>query len=305
MAVTPEKVLAVLTKLVPALERLTASVPGRLPAMAGGVAAAAVSPLSNPAAMVDKLIAPIGQAFGKITAQLDAALGPIVGMVGKMNPALVQMLEFAMDDLSAIMGQVLQPILQAVIPLVRLLGDTIATMQPAFDPLIEVLSKMIGIIGKTVEPIARLMVPVLGALASILDGIAVPALEFFVQGLEWFSKAVIAMANEVIKAYNEMVADTVAGRALGLRKLRMLNFDEFEKKSARGTAIRETVRFSADDLGAKTREMAFSQTQKNMLDLTKQIANNTGGMIGQLAALLGVSEERVRQIAKSLGYNLE
>lgn len=298
------KLSNLLSKLTDNIGKLVQSAPSRLAGAAGGLAGSVGGPLSIPGGLIDKLIAPIGDSFGKIANKINSAMGPIISMVGKMNPALVQMFEFAMDDLMAIMGQSLQPILQAVIGVVRQLGDMFATLQPVIDPVIQSIAKLVGIIGKMIEPIAKIAIPIFQLFGAILEGIVIPIFEKFVDALKWLADGVLKLVNKIIEAYN-WVADSKAGRALGLSKANLISLDSLEKKTAQGTAIRETQRTSAEDLGARTREASFGQTQKNMLEVMGQVAKNTNNMVAQIAALLGINEEQVRQLAKQFGYNLE
>lgn len=278
--------------------------PGRAAGITGGLASTGINPLGNITSMIDKLVAPISDAFGGIASKIQGTMSPIISMVDKMNPALVQMFEFAINDLMAVFGDVLQPILAAVTGVVRQLADTFLTMKPAIDPIIQIIVKMIQVLSGMIEPIAKLMVPVLQLLAAVLDNVVVPVLELFVEKLQWLAKAILSVVNEIVKAYNEL-ADTKVGRGLGFKKFNLLSYDDMQKRSSQGMAIRDASRMSADDIGARTREASFGQTQRNMLEMMTKTATNTNTLVQQIGNLLGVSEEQVRQLAKQLGYNLE
>lgn len=276
----------------------------RIMSRVGGATGALAATTAIPTGIVSSLVAPIGDAFMGIVGKITGAMSPIISMVDKMNPALVQMFEFAINDLMAVFGDILQPILAAVTGVVRQLADTFLTMKPAIDPIIQIIVKMIGVFGKMIEPIAKLMVPVLQLVAAVLDNVVIPILEFFVEKLQWLAKAVLGVVNEIVKAYNEL-ADTKVGRGLGLKKFNLLNFDDMQKRSSQGMAIRETQRTSAEELGARTREGSFAQTQRSMLEIMTKTATNTSTLVQQISALVGINEEQVRQLAKQLGYNLE
>ena len=273
------KLLTLLGKIVPSLTKVAMGIPGRVAEKAGAATAAIATPLNQ----INSTVAPITAAFTGIVDQIMGLAGPLVSLVSKMDPTTVQLFEFAINDLMAVFGDILKPILKAITEVTRKLADTFKTMKPVFDPIIAAVVKIIGIFAKLIEPIARIMVPVLQLLAIVLDKLVIPILEVFVDKLIWLSKQVIRIINWMIEQWNSVV-ETKLGKALGLTKVNLLKFDDLKKESSQGQAIRETSRFSGVDIGKRTREAAFGQVawQGKMLEKVEKILKGLEGIPADL-----------------------
>lgn len=155
----------------------SADVAGRA---AGAVSTAALSPLQGVAGAMAKITTGLVAPFSALTATLGAATGPLESFVGKLNPALVMAMDYAMSDLMATIGQQLQPVLQAAVGVVQKIGDAVANVD--FGPLADSLGRLITALGEgftetlqALEPIINLAVD---GLSLLLDG-----LTKFVKGL--------------------------------------------------------------------------------------------------------------------------
>jgi hypothetical protein len=105
-------------------------------------------------------IAKLGGAASAAAGALSKILGPIgmiidmaVRFVGAFNPALVEQLNRAWSDIMAVLGEALQPILEAMIPVVQEFGDAIQ----ALSPIIKLLAQVFVILYKIMNFFPRLL----------------------------------------------------------------------------------------------------------------------------------------------------
>jgi hypothetical protein len=80
--------------------------------------------------------------MGRLAVVLQAAERAVVGFgnhlaafVGKANPAAVQRFQLAVDDLQAVLGRALQPVLERVTQVVRTAADAFASLSPEAQKL--------------------------------------------------------------------------------------------------------------------------------------------------------------------------
>lgn len=101
--------------------------------------------------------ADVDKAATSFAGKLSSALGTVglagvaaagAGLFGAsmINPALMEQLGFAVTDLFAAIGESLVPIIQEVIPLIRLMGDVVATVSPYVMKLTMAIADMIRMI---------------------------------------------------------------------------------------------------------------------------------------------------------------
>lgn len=210
---------------------------------------------------IDLLYAPIKSlsgamsAFGEsatgVVSGLQSAFGPIVDLVGKINPALAEQFAIVMDDLAAVFGEIMLPIVKAVIPLIRKLADTVRTMRPAFEPIIGVIVEIVGIIGQLIKPIAKIVTPLIQLIGHALQAL-MPLIRMLVNVVLQVANAVQKFINMLIDAYNKLVEE------IGGKKIK--KFDDMSAQSSVGAAIRQTSFMGGEELGKQARANAFKGT---------------------------------------------
>lgn len=240
-----------------------------------------------------------GAAQGAISS-LNSVFGPIASIVEKMNPAAVEMFSRAMDDLTAVMGDLLLPILEAGTGLVRRFADILNSIVPAFDPIIEVIVELVGIMADLLLPIFEAVTPLIQLFGAILKSM-MPVVQFLA---DIFKKVlgVIGMFTKALVELWNTLANSWIGRRLGLKGITEVK-PSLDKSSV-GKAIYSTGFTSAEELGKASRAAALKggigksydqQTAEN----TRLTALNTasipgaGGIVERLA-------EHIEELKKSL-----
>lgn len=247
--------------------------------VAGGAASAAAA--ASPMGAAKGLTTGITQQFNGLLGKLQSIFGPIASLVGKMNPALVEMFERAMDDLAAVMGEILQPILQAAIPLVRKLADILLTMKPAFDPIIEVIVELYGIIADLLVPIFQVITPLIQLFGAMLKTL-MPVFHIVADALKWILGKFTDFANFLIKLWNMIP---------GVAKINPLSLREDNLKSSVGKAIYTTGYTGGEQLGKDTRMKALMSIGPEAEKPDVTTAKNTGLMksiLDQIGATLTI-----------------
>lgn len=224
-------------------------------ATAMGLAGSAVSAAQAPASMAKGLVGSLGGAASGITGTLQSIFGPLASMIDKINPNIVKMFEFAMDDLQAVFGELFAPIMEAAIPLIRKFADILQAMMPAFTPIIEVIVELFGIIGELLVPIFKAITPIIQLFGAILK--ALMPIIHFLAGLftklmsmfEWVIKGIISLYNDL--------ANTKLGRLLGLKAINLVDVGAYKEGATFGKAIRETGYVGSEQLGKEARAKAL------------------------------------------------
>ena len=114
---------------------------------------------------------------------LTDAFGGIISVAekfaGALNPAIVEQLQLAFDDLFAVVGRLFIPIMAAVVPVVRLFADSLVpvvqALMPTFkllaDAIMNVAGPVIGIISGLLMALApqfEMLAGWLGSLATVI-----------------------------------------------------------------------------------------------------------------------------------------
>ena len=205
---------------------------------------------------------------------LKSALNPIAELVSKINPGLVQQFTMAMDDLSGVLGEILLPVFQQGIEMVRFFGDTLKTLKPVFDVFYGIFIKIVNEFKKLIRPLLDIFV----ALAPILFFIAklslfciqvlIPIISFLLKIIKYLVWALVGFTNALI-----FLLKVISLGAIKLNYLKMIDYGDLKPKKALGTSIREVSRVSALSIGELTREKALGQSinyPKETLDEMKK-----------------------------------
>lgn len=97
---------------------------------------------------------------------LTDAFGGIISIaekfVGALNPAIVEQLQLAFDDLYAVIGRLFVPIMAALVPIVRMFADAMVPVVNALIPTFNLLA----------DAIMNIAGPVIGILSGLLMALA-------------------------------------------------------------------------------------------------------------------------------------
>ena len=149
------------------------------------VANTASSVITTLAGLPTKLIPALADSMGKLatgmlgplTGIIQTAITPLRGIqdaiapfINALNPALMEQLNLAFNDLMAVVGRALVPIVGALIPVVRLLGDALVPVSAALMPVFESLAKVLMNLASAVIPVMtgviQAMIPHIQAFAD-------------------------------------------------------------------------------------------------------------------------------------------
>lgn len=153
--------------------------------------------------MVGSLGAAVGAVIGPIASLATSLIGMGAAaniLTGLFNPAIAKQFSLAVGDLLATFGEVLQPIVQAVIPLIRQLGDILATMGPVFKPLTDIFIQFVGILRGLLIPVASVLTPLITLLAQVLQGLMpiIVTIANFIGGLAAALVPIIELMSAVV-----------------------------------------------------------------------------------------------------------
>lgn len=175
----------------------------------------------------------VGAVVGGVVALTAAAYAfeaTAVSTTSKYNPAVVEKLTLAQDDLTAVMGRSLLPVVSLVTEGTRLLGDTLISILPST-----------GEVATALAPISDLF----SEIRTVLGDLA-PDLKAFVQGGLVVLGAALKETTHIIKS----VVD-------GLRVLGILGPGGKGLASSQGTAVREISFGGQEDYAKGVYEAAF------------------------------------------------
>ncbi len=282
---------------------------------AGNTLSKGIGAIASPIKGIASAVNPVVGALADPISSLQGIFGPIASMVEKINPQLVQQYTLAMDDLMAVMGDALQPILKAGVTLVRLFADTMETLRPAIDPLIGSVVELMKVFAQLIEPIAQLMIPYMQIYAALISDVVVPAIQGLVDAFKWLVEMLRKSANLIIDVINELATaiNKLLPKKLQLGKLgRIAKFGEgeFTKKDSFGKAIRNTSTMSAAQLGESTRQAAFGQTvdwnkqtameAKKIAEKTDEVIKNTKEIEDKMSGVKNIGDALIKLLGTGL-----
>lgn len=187
-----------------------------------------MSPVTAMTGAVKKFAQSLGAPIAAI-AELGDTLGQ---MVGKSNPAMMEMFGIAMNDTMAALGRSMEPLVQGLTVAMEMLGDAFAGLEPSLKPVFEGISKMAKIY-------AELLVPVMQILSPLLDMYAV------------YLEALAAVMTEVVKVVAKMTEKFL--EFFGV----VSHFDK--SKKGKGSAVRSFgITTSGDELQRRNAVKALS-----------------------------------------------
>lgn len=116
-------------------------------------------------------------ALGAFSGPLSMAIDMVSRFVDAVNPALLEQLQMAFDDLYAVIGRALAPVIAAAIPIIRTFADAmvpvVASLIPTFkilaDAILSVAGPVIGIFASVITAIQPIWEKMAGAIAQVAD----------------------------------------------------------------------------------------------------------------------------------------
>ena len=188
-----------------------------------------------PAAAVSPFIAGLtlaGKSLGVLSTVGNLAVGAITGTVGAFskivsfaspfveafNPALIEQMNLVFKDLTAVIGMALEPVIGAVIPIVRAFADRlvpvvqalIPTVQLFADAMMELAGPIIEILIEAfaaLEPIIVLVVGIVKMWADILVQ-SLPLISAVIKEVVWWFTKIISTMQWAVGSLISMIPGT-------------------------------------------------------------------------------------------------
>jgi len=265
-------------------------------APAGGAAppAPAGGDVPGPMDGIMNAVAPLGMAF---TTLKTAVLGPVdmfnqlVGFAGKfvqaVNPALMQQLNLAFQDLYAVIGGALQPVIMAATTIIRGFADRLQPVMQAMAPIIDQFAqKMIELSG----PVITILLEGFAALEPIL-GLIMAAMENWTNMLVASMPMITGVIKTLVYAFTQVVSSFMYG--IGKIVNLIPGTGDLGKKMMESADAAKTT---ADNYYAGT-----TQVQKALKEPVKKGAST--GAAAKSASFSGISDlgKNIMQAAFSSG----
>lgn len=180
-----------------AIDAMNKSSGGKVGYFAGGTPGGGGRGLAG--GLASLALGPVGAAFSMITGTVKSASDAIAmfgSYVSKNNPAVMEQVNLAMNDLQGAIGRALVPAVQTLLPVLRYMGDAMDATMKALVPVITPL----------VDAFKTLMIPLLD-LESVVVAFLAPAFEVVAVAVEGFAlilDPIIQLISEVIETFTEL-----------------------------------------------------------------------------------------------------
>lgn len=247
----------------------------------------------------DQLLVP----FQGLMDGIQKFVSPLTQFVAALNPALVNLLNLSLRDMSAVIGQAFTPALQEVIAMIQ---EVAATFQPimlefgkGFRDAYDALTDFISIMMDVFKPVLEASAPLYQVLADAIKGLVTALTPVFVllKALFAFLSPVITTIAQVVSPAIQFLARaaTLAGAALlqffGQTEMvrQMANMIDPEKENERkrlaGFAAVSNVGFTdAQNYGkqmmisAASAGLGMADDKKSSEEWLKQLAEDVRGI---------------------------
>jgi hypothetical protein len=151
-------------------------------------------------------LGPVGAAFSVLTGSVKAAsdaIGMFGSFVAKNNPAIMEQVNLAMNDLQGVIGRALVPVVQRLIPVLRFLGDGVDFVMKMLMPAITPIA----------NAFATLAIPLIQLEAVVAQFLA-PAFEIVAVAVEGFAimlDPVIQLLAEIVESFTQLIQSFLDG----------------------------------------------------------------------------------------------
>ena len=157
-----------------------------------------------------------GKSLGVLSTVGNLAVGSITGTLGAFsqitafagsfvqafNPALMEQMNLVYKDLTAVIGMGLEPVIGAVIPIVRAFADKLVPVMQAMIPTVQLFAdSMIQLAG----PIIEILIQAFAALEPIIV-LAAGIVEMWAGVLTWAVPLIAAVIKEVVYWFTKIVS---------------------------------------------------------------------------------------------------
>jgi phage-related protein len=151
-------------------------------------------------------LGPVGAAFSVLTGSVKAAsdaIGMFGSFVAKNNPAVMEQVNLAMNDLQGAIGRALVPAVQALLPVLRYMGDgidfTMKVLMPAINPLVSAFKTLAMPLIELESVIAQFLAPAFEIVAVAVEGFAI------------MLDPVIQLVSEVVESFTQLLDSFLGG----------------------------------------------------------------------------------------------
>ena len=151
-------------------------------------------------------LGPVGQAFSVLTGSVKAAsdaIGMFGSFVAKNNPAVMEQVNLAMNDLQGAIGRALVPAVQALLPVLRYMGDGVdfimKMLMPAINPLVNAFKTLAMPLIEMETVVAQFLAPAFEIVAIAVEGFAI------------MLDPVIQLVSEVVESFTQLLDSFLGG----------------------------------------------------------------------------------------------
>jgi len=169
-----------------------------------------------------------GKSLGVLGSVTTMAVGSITGTIGlfsqligfagpfvqAFNPALVEQMNLAFKDLTAIIGMALEPVIGATVTIIRAFADKLVPVVQALIPTVQLFAdSMIELAG----PIITILIEAFAALEPIILLVA-NTVQIWAEVLTWSMPLIAAVIKEVVWWFSKIVTTIqwVIGRIMSM-----------------------------------------------------------------------------------------
>ena len=248
---------------------------------------------------INSAIRSLTDTFGKLFSQMES-------LVKVANPAVYNQLQFAFQDLSAVVGRVFVPVIRAAIPIVRALADAVATSVPVLGSIFTNIANVVKDLSPALKEAQIGFIQISQAIARVAnifingaktifkaDDIvsAVDVITSAITKLVLSFEAIAEAINDIIQTGNLRslvgIFERINERAALLKDIAR----DTQIRSSVGAAPRQATLSSFEDIGRNAAKAAFSQSSVDpaveSLQVQKDIAKYNALIAEQTAKMAG------------------
>lgn len=292
--------------MIGAIAKMVAGLGSKMPqlAKAGEMAASAVGKtvggMESFGKSVMDLPKQLSSAGADIIGMARSLIDPFSALVAKVDPGLVQIVNLALDDLTAVVGEMVIPYFEIATKIVREFADRL----DGFTPIIREIMKVVGLLMEQMYKVVfnnmKIMMPVIKAIAEVFNTLVPlfePVSNFFVMFtnliggfLNAFSQILVALTpiieqvvhvltvvlNAIVKFMNNLMKKVNEFlESIGLKPI--FNLMDGVKGDSVNKSVQSASYSSIEALGRKTSLASFSLGAP-----ISQNAKFLGGKVDQL-----------------------
>jgi len=256
-----------------------------------------------------EIFGPLLDAFAALPSAIKGVLETLTSFAAKANPAIFQMMGYAIDDVQAVIGRAFLPVLKMMVDGIRLFGDVLANLLPNEQEVSQALTELrqamaafgasirdlVVAIGPTVRAALLTVIETLGAMtafvvenidviASVFIGLGVALSVVLLPPLLTITAAVVSLgvAMAVVMAPFLAVIGLIslvvyalvklAGGLKGIASLLGLSGGGSGRSSV-GAAARNAQFQDADSYQRQLQQTAYSQPANSMAQVPSHVSS--------------------------------